>query len=147
VTLWILHVAATAIWPLIIENTRSLIMHLKHNVEGVTDFNSSTKFLVDMAWTKAPESDTEIVLAFYISCNSLYAGKCCHMPQQFPGSDLYWKERNIFRIRCGKNNSELSCQSNFCDWEIFIGKSSVTVTLFMILFLSWYTIEADILLH
>jgi len=68
----------------------------------------------------APESDTEIVLAFSISCNSLHAGKCCHMPKQFPVSDLYWKEWNIFRIRCDKNNSESTCQSNFCNGEIFI---------------------------
>lgn len=45
------------------------------------------------------------------------------MPKQFPGSDLYWKERDIFGIRCDKNNSESTYQPNFCDVEIFIGES------------------------
>jgi len=63
-------------------------MYLKHKVEEVTDFHSTAKFLVDMEWTKAPESDTEIVLAFYFSCNSLYVVKCCHMSKKVTGSDL-----------------------------------------------------------
>jgi len=63
-------------------------MYLKHNVEEVTDVHCIAKFLVDMEWTKAPEIDTEIVLAFYFSCNSLYVGKCCHMPKKVTGSDL-----------------------------------------------------------
>jgi hypothetical protein len=39
-------------------------------------------------------------------------------------------------IRCDKNNSESTCQSDFCNGEIFMGESSVTVTIFMIHFIS-----------
>jgi hypothetical protein len=60
----------------------------------------------------------------------------CHMPKQVPGSDLYRKEWEIFRIRCDKSNSGSICQSNFCDGEIFIGVTSITITLFIIHFFS-----------
>jgi hypothetical protein len=67
-------------------------MNLKNNVEEVACFHSIAKCMVYMESTKAPESDPEIVLAFYVSFSSLYVGKCCHITKQVPGSDLDWKE-------------------------------------------------------